>query len=139
MRAGAAATLFRLCRRGCYFVEAPPVSRRQIQKTGRQTMTSLVVMYKVPTDIAAFDKHYTETHIPLAKKLPGLRKYTISQGAVVTPAGPSPYHLVATLDFDDLGAIQKAFGSPEGQAAVADVQVMATGGTDMIMFDSRVV
>jgi uncharacterized protein (TIGR02118 family) len=44
-------------------------------------------------------------------------------------------HLVATLHFDDLPAIQKAFMSPEGLAAVTDVQKFATGGVDMLLFD----
>ncbi|HLW91990.1 MAG TPA: EthD family reductase [Roseiarcus sp.] len=100
-------------------------------------MASLVVMYKTPKDAAAFDKYYTETHIPIAKKIPGLRKYEVSRGPVVTPAGPSGFHLIATLYFDDLAAIQKAFASAEGQAAGADVANFATGGADMIMFDSR--
>ena len=30
-------------------------------------MASLVVMYKTPTDPKAFDKHYSETHISIAK------------------------------------------------------------------------
>jgi uncharacterized protein (TIGR02118 family) len=51
---------------------------------------TLVVMYKTPKDKAAFDKHYVEKHIPLAKKIPGVRKYEVSQGPVATPAGPSP-------------------------------------------------
>jgi len=100
-------------------------------------MAQLVVMYKTPKDAAAFDKHYVEKHIPLAKTIPGVRKYEISKGPVATPAGPSGYHLVATLQFDDLAAIQKAFGSAEGQAAVADVQTFATGGVDIFMFDTQ--
>ena len=51
-------------------------------------MAEVVVLYKTPKDPAAFDKYYAETHIPLAKKLPGLRKYEVSQGPVATPAGP---------------------------------------------------
>jgi uncharacterized protein (TIGR02118 family) len=93
-------------------------------------------MYKTPNDAAAFDKHYFEKHVPLAKKSPGLRKYEVSQGPVANPAGLSGYHLVATLQFDTLAAIQQAFGSAEEQAAVADVQ-RATGGVDIFMFDSR--
>jgi uncharacterized protein (TIGR02118 family) len=100
-------------------------------------MALLVVMYKTPHDAAAFDKHYFEKHIPLAKKIPGLRKYEVSRGAVATPAGPSNYHLVAFLHYDDVAAIQKAFASAEGQAAVADVQTFATGGADIFMFDTR--
>ncbi len=99
-------------------------------------MAQLVVMY-TPKDPAAFDKHYGEKHVQIAKKLPGLRKYEISQGPVATPAGSSGYHLVALLHFDNLAAIQGAFGSPEGQAAVADVQSFATGGVDILMFDTR--
>jgi len=100
-------------------------------------MASLVVMYKTPTDPKAFDKYYPETHVPIAKRLPGLRKYEISQGPVSTPAGPSGYHLVAILRFDDMAAIQQAFASAEGQTTVADVQNFATGGVDIYMFDDK--
>jgi uncharacterized protein (TIGR02118 family) len=100
-------------------------------------MAQLLVMYKTPNDAAAFDKYYFEKHVPVAKRIPGLRKYEVSKGPVATPAGPSGYRLVAILDFDDLAAIQGAFASVEGQAAVADVQNFATGGVDIFMFDTR--
>jgi uncharacterized protein (TIGR02118 family) len=96
-------------------------------------------MYKTPKDVNAFNKYYFETHVKTAKKLPGLRKYEVSQGPVATPAGPSGYHLVALLEFDSLAALQAAFGSPEGQAAGADVQNFATGGAEIFMFDTRAV
>ena len=99
-------------------------------------MAQLVVMYKTRKDAAAFD-NYAEKHIPIAKKIPGLRKYEVSKGPVATPAGPSAYHLIATLTFDDLGTIQKAFGSAEGQAAAADVPTFATGGAEMFIFDTK--
>jgi uncharacterized protein (TIGR02118 family) len=102
-------------------------------------MASILVLYKTPRDTAAFDKHYIETHIPLAKKIPGLRRYEISDGPVATPAGPSDVHMIANLQFDDLAAIQNAFASAEGQAARADVQVFATGGADLLLFNSRAV
>ncbi|MEA2920649.1 MAG: hypothetical protein QOF07_612 [Bradyrhizobium sp.] len=100
-------------------------------------MADLVVMYKTPKDTAAFDKHYFDKHVPIAKKLPGLRKFAVSRGPVATPAGPSAFHLIATLTFDNLAAIQSAFASPEGRAAAADVQSFATGGADMILYDTR--
>jgi len=102
-------------------------------------MAQLVVMYKTPRDAAAFDKHYFEKHVPIAKKIAGVRKYEVSRGPVATPGGPSGYHLVAALTFDDMAAIQNAFASAEGQAAVADVQTFATGGVDIFMFDTRAV
>jgi uncharacterized protein (TIGR02118 family) len=100
-------------------------------------MAQLVVMYKMPKDTAAFDKYYFEKHIPIAKKIPGLRKYEVNQGPVASPAGPSGLHLIAVLTFDNMAAVQAAFASPEGQATAADVPTFATGGVDMIFFDIR--
>jgi uncharacterized protein (TIGR02118 family) len=111
-----------------------PVRRKSAEK-GRRRMAKLLVLYKTPTDGAAFDKSY-ETHITMAKKIPGLRHYEISRGPVGTPAGPSGVHLVATLTFDNVAAIQAAFASPEGQAAAADVGKIATGGVDMLIFET---
>jgi uncharacterized protein (TIGR02118 family) len=100
-------------------------------------MAELVVMYKTPKDTADFDKYYFEKHVPLAKKIPGLRKYQVSQGPVATPAGPSPFHLIAILTFDSLAAIQAGFASAEGKATAADLPTFASGGADMILFDTR--
>jgi uncharacterized protein (TIGR02118 family) len=102
-------------------------------------MADLVVLYKTPKDPAAFDKYYAETHIPLAKKLPGLRKYQVSQGPVATPAGPSGIYLIATLTFDSMAAIQDAFGSAEGKVTAADLPKFATGGADLMFFDAKAV
>ena len=98
-------------------------------------MARLVVMYGTPKDAGAFDKYYFERHIPIAKKIPGLRKYEVSRGAIATPAGAAKYHLIATLFFDDLAAIQNAFASPQGQATAADLANFATGGGEMFFFE----
>jgi uncharacterized protein (TIGR02118 family) len=100
-------------------------------------MAEVLVLYKTPKDPAAFDRYYAETHIPLAKKMPGLRKFQVSQGAVATPAGPSGVYLIAMLTFDSMTAIQAAFGSPEGKAAAGDLPNFATGGADLMFYDTR--
>ncbi|RBP16756.1 uncharacterized protein (TIGR02118 family) [Roseiarcus fermentans] len=102
-------------------------------------MAKLLVLYKTPTDAAAFDIYYAETHIPLAKKIPGLRQYEVSRGPVATPAAPavpSPIHLVATLTFDSVAAIQAGLASPEGQATAADLGNFVTGGVDMLVYET---
>ena len=69
--------------------------------TNRETnVATLIVLYTKPADAAAFDSHYFDKHVPLAKTIPGLRRYEVSQGPVVTPEGPSPYHLAVLLTFD---------------------------------------
>jgi len=60
-------------------------------------MAGVVVLYKTPNDPAAFDKYYAETHIPLAKKMPGLRKYQSARAGRVGRR-PSGIYLIATLD-----------------------------------------
>jgi uncharacterized protein (TIGR02118 family) len=79
----------------------------------------------------------TRAALEVLQKIPGLRHYEISRGPVGTPSGPSGVHLVATLTFDNAAAIQAAFGTPEGQAAAADVGKFATGGVDMLIFETE--
>ena len=100
-------------------------------------MARLLVLYGAPKDAAAFDAHYFEKHVPLANTIPGIRRYEVSNGPIATPGGPAPYHLIATITFDDVAAIQAAFASPEGQAAAADVATFATGGVDMLIFETK--
>jgi len=100
-------------------------------------MATLVVLYNKPADAAAFDAHYFKKHVPLAKTIPGLRKYEVSNGPVGTPQGPSPYHLVALLTFDSPAAIGAAFASKEGQAAVADLGTFAQAGAQVLICDTR--
>lgn len=100
-------------------------------------MAQVIALYKKPADAAAFDRYYHATHVPLAKTLPGLRSYRISSGAIGTPAGEAPLHLVALLEFDSMAAIQAALTSPQGAATAADLGNFATGGVDLLMFDTR--
>ncbi|MFO1415079.1 MAG: EthD family reductase [Burkholderiales bacterium] len=100
-------------------------------------MAKLYALYKTPADPAAFDRYYYATHVPLAKKVPGLRGYDVTTGPVFAPGGAAPYHLVATLTFDSLAAIQAALGSPEGQATAADLANFATGGVELLFADTR--
>ena len=43
-------------------------------------MARLVVLYKTPKDAGAFDAYYFNTHVPIAKRIPGLRKNENQQG-----------------------------------------------------------
>lgn len=103
-------------------------------------MARMLVIYKTPQDTAAFDKHYFEVHVPLAKKLPGLRRYEVSRGAITALAGGEAY-MVAELHFDDLAAIRAAFASEVGKQCAADRQNFAPDPTafQMFLFEDRTV
>lgn len=97
-------------------------------------MVRLLVLYYTPEDPAAFDKHYSEVHIALAKQLPGLLRYTVSRN--LTPLGDGKnIYLVAELDFPDAQALRDALGSETGQRAAADVGTFASGGASMLSFE----
>jgi uncharacterized protein (TIGR02118 family) len=90
-------------------------------------MVRFLVMYSQPDDPDAFERHYRDLHIPLAKKLPGLRRYAISRN-VRTIRGGQEYYLVAELDWDDMESLQQDFQSPEGRATAEDVAKLAPEG-----------
>ena len=50
-------------------------------------MAKVYAMYRRPADPAAFDRYYYATHVPIAKKVPGLRHYEVTTGNVTTPGG----------------------------------------------------
>jgi uncharacterized protein (TIGR02118 family) len=85
----------------------------------------------------AFDKHYSSVHIPLAKKIPGLKKYDITMGAVGAPTGPSGIHLVATLYFDSADALKAGLASAEDKAAAGDLANFADGGAELYFFYTK--
>jgi uncharacterized protein (TIGR02118 family) len=94
----------------------------------------MVVVYRTPPDPPAFERHYFETHIPLAKQLPGLRTYEVSRGPIAALAGADEAYFIATLHFDDLSALRSAFASPAGEACAADRRVFAPDDAAVQMF-----
>ena len=102
-------------------------------------MARMLVIYRTPENVEAFDRHYFDIHVPLAKTIPGLRKYEVSDGPIATPVGTSNIHRIGTLYFDDLAAIGRAFASPEGQAAGADRRLFAPddSGVQMFLFENK--
>jgi uncharacterized protein (TIGR02118 family) len=100
-----------------------------------------LALYETPADPAAFDQHYHNVHIPLARQLSGLRGYTIGRD-IVSLRGDAPYHLVAELNWDTMDELRAAFASPEGRATAEDAAHLATradaqhdlhrGGHDLI-------
>src|ERR1700733_1829112 len=87
-------------------------------------MVRFLAAYDEPDDPKAFDRHYREVHIPLAKKLPRLRLYTISRNAAPT-RDREAFYLIAELDWDDMADLRHAFETPEGRATADDVAKLA--------------
>jgi uncharacterized protein (TIGR02118 family) len=97
-------------------------------------MARMIAIYRTPKDSEAFDKHYYEVHIPLAKKLPGLIKYDVAKSPIISTTGHTDTYCIGTLHFDSLDAIKTAFACPEGQACAADRKLLAPNNEDVQIY-----
>ena len=88
-------------------------------------MVRFIILWKnTPTDVEAFERHYREVHIPLAKGMPGLRRYTLSRDTSAVRGG-EPHYRIAELDWDDMASLRRAFESSAGRATSEDVAILA--------------
>lgn len=72
-----------------------------------------------------FAKYWLEKHAPLARKMPGLRRYVVN--VVRKPPNREPdYHGVVELWFDDIDSMKKGFASPEGLNTQRDTEAFAS-------------
>ena len=95
-------------------------------------MIKLTVLYGPPTDPEAFEEYYAEVHMPLVEKIPGAERWEASR-VVDTMDDDAPYYRIFEFWFEDLDGLQASMGSPEGQAAVADIPNYATGGATTLV------
>lgn len=97
-----------------------------------KSVAKLLALYNVPeADRALFDKQYYETHVPLARRMPGLRGIELFKTPKNLMGGQSPY-LIATLIFDDMAALKAALASPEGQEAGNNIMSFASNYITML-------
>jgi uncharacterized protein (TIGR02118 family) len=94
-------------------------------------MLKLMVLYRKPEDPAAFMKHFTEVHLPLAKAVPGLVKIEAAQ--IDLYFGGPHYVLISELYFPDRATFDTAMQSPENRAAGADLAKFAPGMAEFLL------
>ncbi|MCU1691862.1 MAG: hypothetical protein JWM64_953 [Frankiales bacterium] len=98
-------------------------------------MYLVTITYGAPTDPAAFDEHYESVHLPLARKIPGVQAFAAGKCETLDGSAPASY-FQAVITFASREAAGQALGSPEGQAAAADIGGFATGGAAMTFTDA---
>ena len=105
--------------------------------TGSASMVKLVALYGVPTDPAAFEAYYRETHMPIALSIPGLIRGETARMLSTAEGEAAPFYRVAELGFADMADLQAGAASAEGQATLADLANFAGAGVDMATGTSR--
>ena len=99
-------------------------------------MVKLVVAYGPPEDPSAFDRHYAETHVPLAEKVPNVRRFEAGKVLGTADGSAAPYYYIAELSFESPEELQASLQSPEGQAAAADLDNFASGGATLMVVEA---
>ncbi|MDB5601669.1 MAG: Ethyl tert-butyl ether degradation EthD [Xanthobacteraceae bacterium] len=96
-------------------------------------MVKLTVLYGHPTDTAAFERYYAQTHLPLAAKMTGHTRLELSK-VVGAPGGGQPaFYRMANVYFDSPAQMDATMGSPEGKAVADDLANFATGGVTLFV------
>ena len=101
-------------------------------------MIRLTVLYGRPQDPAEFDRYYREIHLPLARKIKGLKGWTIGKCQAAAPGEEPAYYMIVGLYAESHEAMERILDTPEGRAAVADVPKFATGGATFLYDDEQV-
>jgi len=96
-------------------------------------MQKVTVLYGHPANPEAFEKYYSETHMPLVAKMKGVARVELTKMLGAPDGSPPEYYRMAELYFKDAAQMQTAMGSSEGQATAADLANFATGGAKVII------
>ena len=79
----------------------------------------LIVLYSNVKDPKKFDEYYKNVHVPMAKKIPGVRKIVVSKVKGIA-VGKANYYQVVEVYFDDMESLKKATESKEAKEASKD-------------------
>jgi uncharacterized protein (TIGR02118 family) len=79
-----------------------------------------------------FAEHWKNVHGPMARELPGLRRY-VQNLARSSPSREPSYHGVAEMWFDDLQSMNTAFATPEGQSTIKDLDKFVSNRTTLFV------
>ena len=95
----------------------------------------LTVVYDNPKDPEAFEQHYGSVHIPLAQKIPNVKRAELAKVFPKEDGSPTPAYRTADLYFDSYEDACAAVATPEGQAAIKDAVHVGTGGVKFLLSD----
>jgi uncharacterized protein (TIGR02118 family) len=96
-------------------------------------MVKLTVLYNHPTDPAAFEKYYAQTHMPIAQQVQGVRRIELSKVTGSPDGSRGAFYRMAELYFDDAAHLQQVMATPAMQKTVADLGNFATGGVTVLV------
>ena len=95
----------------------------------------LIVMYPTPKDMNAFERAYSDEHLPMAAPIfqaAGATKVVLTKISAAA-TGSSPIHRVAEIHFPSLGALQACAASQAGRDVLAHARTISNGGPPTVL------
>ena len=94
-------------------------------------MYQLIALFSTPDDPAAFDRAYWNTHVPLAKKIPGVISLDVSK-VIPGKDGTAKYYQISILSFADKDAFKTAMRSEENARAGENLMTFARNKVEFL-------
>ncbi len=100
-------------------------------------MIRVLALHNTPIELSSYDDYYVNIHMPLVRRIPGVRNIRFGRVIRAAGGGPAPYFLISDVYFADEAALQVALESPEMADAMADVPNFATGGATIMICEAE--
>jgi uncharacterized protein (TIGR02118 family) len=91
----------------------------------------LMLLFKKPQDVAAFETEWSERFVVLAERMPGIRRIAVIR-VTGGPEGGADLHMIHEFYFDNSDALESAMISPEGQAAGKVLMSFASANVEIL-------
>ena len=102
------------------------------QLTGKG-MVKVTALYGTPKDPAAFEKHYSEVHMPMVYQTAGIARIELGK-PMPGPDGAAPaFYRVTELWFKNAAALKTVTSRPGWKKIVDDVPNFASGGATILI------
>jgi len=95
----------------------------------------IVVLYPYPQDVDAFERAYTQEHVPMVnpEALQGITKFVATKVVGTADGSPPPFYRLAELHFPSLDDLQACASSEGAQKAVAHAVSISSGGRPLFL------
>ncbi len=95
----------------------------------------IVVLYPYPQDVDAFERAYTEEHVPMVSEntLKGITKFVATKVLGTADGSAPPFYRMAELHFPSLETLKECASSASAQKAVAHAVSISSGGKPLFL------
>jgi uncharacterized protein (TIGR02118 family) len=93
----------------------------------------VLAIYPRPTDIEAFEKVYTDEHVPMAVENFKGKTKIVATKVLSSPQGTPPFYRIAEIHFPSREALEASIASPGTKETIAHAFKISSGGPPIVL------